>query len=152
MFDFSKKYSPESIQQEILEKQNRQKLYGTPTLKKDKEKNSINMLRDPVLLEPEGTNWDRFSDILRQDAYRRYQYMLGKKIKLVPAFRYSTTQHDKKIHKQEQREQDLKKQQEKRIKNYIQLGCACDETQVNSTFSPEYMRKIRNTIAELVQQ
>ena len=129
MFDFSKKYSPESIQQEILKKQNRQKLYEPAELKKDKEKNTLNILRSPVLLEPQATNRDRFPDILRQDAYKRYQYMLGKKISFLPCFRYSTIQRNQKTSKQEQREQDLQKQKEKRMKQYIQLGCACDEDQ-----------------------
>jgi hypothetical protein len=96
MFDFSKKYSPENIQQEILKKQERQKLYKPQELKKDKEKNTVNMLRSPVLIEPETINWDRFPDILRQDANKRYQNMLGKKIKFFPYFRYSTTQNSQK--------------------------------------------------------
>ncbi|MEI7563148.1 MAG: hypothetical protein WCJ39_05810 [bacterium] len=121
MFDFSKKYSPESIQQEILKKQNRQKLFSAQEPKKNREKNTINKVRSPVLLEPETTNRNRFPDILAQDAYKRYLTLLGKKVSFIPCFRYSTTQNKQKISTQEQREQDLYKQQEKWIKWYIRL-------------------------------
>ena len=122
MSDFSKKYTPESIQQEILSTQNRQKLYGYKPLKKNKEKNTLQILSLPILLHPNQTSWDHFPDVLRQDAHVRYERMLGKKVRYTPLFSYATTEINKKDSLQMlQRENGMNRQKEKRLKQYIQL-------------------------------
>jgi hypothetical protein len=80
MFDFSKKYSPESIQQEILSTQQRGKIYHTPEIKKNKEKNTVHLLRSPVRIETQTKIWEDFPDTLKQDTYKRYLTMTGKKV------------------------------------------------------------------------
>ena len=81
MSDFSKKYTPESIQQEIVKTQNRQKQYEEKPLKKNKEKNTLQIVSLPIVLHPNQTTWDRFPDIIRQDAHIRYERMLGKRVR-----------------------------------------------------------------------
>lgn len=152
MFDFSKKYSPESIQQEILSTQQRGKIYHTPEIKKNKEKNTVHLLRSPVRIETQTKIWEDFPDTLKQDTYKRYLTMTGKKVWYIPCFNYWTIQPNQKTYKQEQREQDLHKQKDKRMKEYIQAGCACDERLWTTTFWATYMRKVRNTIGQLVKE
>jgi hypothetical protein len=94
MTDFPKKYSPASIQQEILGKQNRKKLRGHKARKTAKEKNTITILQTPIQLEPQTTSYDQLFRLLKQDAITRYSRMTGKQINTCPIFSYKTTTND----------------------------------------------------------
>lgn len=115
---FEKKYNPQSIQQNILHKQNRKKLFASKPPKKNGEKNTVTLLSGPILLDPQETSYGQLIQTIKEDSIVRYYRMLGKNCKRHPYFGYET--NNKPIEKN--KHESLQKQKERYIKQMMQMG------------------------------
>ena len=152
--DFPKKYTHQSIQQELLTRQKRNKLFGSKTIKKSGEKWTITLLSWPILVAPVITSYSQLLQTIKEDCMARYFRMLGKQANYSPRFGYQTgnEQWDEKKHNNTQRSKDIEKQKNKRIRQMIRLGIGFDEKECLSLLSPITTRKLRNTIDYYMQQ
>ncbi len=152
--DFPKKYTHQSIQQELLTRQKRDKLFGSKAIKKPGEKWIISLLSGPILLSPTTTSYSQLLQTIKEDCIARYFRMLGKQANYAPRFSYQTGNHqwDEKKLSTTQRSKDIEKQRNKRIRQMIWLGIGFDEKQCLSLLSPITTRKLRNTIDYYMQQ
>lgn len=85
---FEKKYTPQNIQQEILQKQNRKKLFANKEIKKAGEKNTVSLLASPIILDQEHTSYGQLLQKIKEDSMARYRRMLGKQVQWYPCFGY----------------------------------------------------------------
>lgn len=153
--DFPKKYTHQSIQQELLARQKRAKLFGNKDIKKPGEKWSIALLSGPILLSPVTTSYSQLLQTIKEDALARYFRILGKQVRFCPRFSYETGNHqeeDKKKMTINQRSKNIEKQKERWVKQMMRLGIGFDEKQCISMISPMTTRSLRNTIDYYMQQ
>ncbi|MCX6822450.1 MAG: class I tRNA ligase family protein [candidate division SR1 bacterium] len=152
--DFPKKYTHQSIQQELLTRQKRNKLFGSKAIKKAGEKGTITLLSGPILVAPTTTSYSQLLQTIKEDCMARYFRMLGKQANYSPRFGYQTgnNQGDEKKHNNTQRSKDIEKQKNKRIRQMIWLGIGFDEKECLSLLSPITTRKLRNTIDYYMQE
>ena len=87
---FPKKYHFQSIQQEIISKQNRKKLFGNKPIKKTGEKNSITLLSSPIVLDEDHMFCGQLCPKIREDCVSRYFRLLDKSVNTYYCFGYQT--------------------------------------------------------------
>lgn len=152
--DFPKKYTHQSIQQEVISQQKRNKLFGKKELKKAGEKWSISLVTWPILLSPNTIPNHQLLQTIKTDCIARYFRMLGKTVNYCPRFSYETGNQEETNKKNmiAERNRHIMKQKEKAIKQMIELGIWYNEKETISFLHPRTKRKLRNAIDCYMQE